>query len=105
MTRSCFFLPTITLTVIPAKAGIQCVADSLSFVPAGQWIPACAGMTTVFSSFVILGLNLALGGCPQDPGHYSAFVIPAKACFVIPAKAGIGSIKFTLFFREPSPSY
>jgi hypothetical protein len=47
-----YFLAPITLTVIPAKAEIQCVADNYSFVPAGQWIPACAGMT-MFFFFVI----------------------------------------------------
>ena len=31
--------------VIPANAGIHCVADIFLLVPAGQWIPAVAGMT------------------------------------------------------------
>jgi len=34
--------------VIPAQAGIQCVADIFYLSLRGQWIPAFAGMTAYF---------------------------------------------------------
>jgi hypothetical protein len=40
-----FVEETVSQFVMPAKAGIQCV-KKLNDIPA--WIPACAGMTTLF---------------------------------------------------------
>ncbi len=54
-----------------------------------------------------VGVSSPLWRGGRRPGWFCcSFVFPCVLPpFVIPAQAGIGSMKFMMFFREPSPSY
>jgi len=99
--------PRQHLTVIPAKAGIQCRGDAKR-----RWIPASAGMTLRFTMPVRqspVGLQPGRTYEPATPSSEHPTVIPAKAgiqCLGvakrpgIPASAGM-TFRFDMPMQQP----